>query len=80
MSDFNGRRFEGAIVLWAVRWCCKHGMSYREVAERLEERGVKVDHTTIFRCTQRYAPEIERRLRWCCAASDVAAGGWTRPM
>ena len=31
MSDFKGRHFEGEIVLWAVRWYCRYGVSYREV-------------------------------------------------
>lgn len=30
----------------------------------LAERGVNVDHTTIYRWVQRYAPEMEKRLRW----------------
>ena len=64
MNDFKGRHFEGQIILWAVRWYCKYGVSYRELEEMLEERGVVVDHTTIYRWTQRYAPEIEKRLRW----------------
>ena len=64
MNDFKGRHFEGQIILWAVRWSCKVGVSYRELEELLEERGVSVDHTTIYRWVQRYAPEIERRLRW----------------
>jgi IS6 family transposase len=42
---------------------CKYGVSYREVEEMLEERGVAVDHTMLYRRTQRYAPEIEKRLR-----------------
>ena len=64
MKDFKGRHFEGAIILWAVRWYCKYGVGYRELKEMLEERGVSVDHSTIYRWTQRYAPEIEKRLRW----------------
>jgi transposase-like protein len=28
------------------------------------ERGVSVDHSTIYRWVQKYAPEIEKRLRW----------------
>jgi transposase, IS6 family len=47
-----------------VRWYCKCGVSYRELEEMLVERGVSVDHTTIYRWPQRYAPEIEKRLRW----------------
>nr|QIQ12489.1 Mobile element protein [Klebsiella pneumoniae] len=53
-----------AIILWAVRWYCKYGISYRELQEMLAERGVNVDHSTIYRWVQRYAPEMEKRLRW----------------
>ncbi len=64
MSDFKGRRFEGEIALWAVRWYCRYGVSYRDLEQTMGERGVSVDHSTIYRWVQRYAPEIERRLRW----------------
>ena len=37
------------LVLWAVRWYCKYGISYRELQEMLAERGVNVDHSTIYR-------------------------------
>jgi transposase-like protein len=43
---------------------CKYGISYRDLAEMMQERGVIVDHTTIVRWVQRYAPEIEQRVRW----------------
>jgi transposase-like protein len=41
MNDFKGRHFKGEIILWAVRWYCKYGISYRELEEMLEERGIK---------------------------------------
>lgn len=47
-----------------MRWYCKYGISYRDLAEMMQQRGVAVDHTTIFRRVQRYAPEIEKRVRW----------------
>ena len=50
--------------MWAVRWYCQYGVSYRDLEEMFAERGMAVDHTTIFRWVQAYAPEIERRLRW----------------
>lgn len=43
---------------------CRYGISYRELEEMLEERGVDVDHTTIYRWVQAYAPETEKHLRW----------------
>jgi len=64
VSDFKGRHFEGEIVLWAVRWYCRYGVSYRDLEQMMGERGVSVDHSTIYRWVQKYAPEIERRLRW----------------
>jgi IS6 family transposase len=64
VSDFKGRHFEGEIVLWAVRWYCRYGVSYRDLEQMMGERSVSVDHSTIFRWVQKYAPEIEQRLRW----------------
>ena len=46
-----------------MRWYCKYGISYRDLAEMMSERGVAVDPSTIFRWVQRYAPEIEKRIR-----------------
>jgi IS6 family transposase len=43
MSDFKGQHFNGAVILWAVRWYCKYGISYRELAEMLDERGIQVN-------------------------------------
>lgn len=40
-SDFKWRHFEGSLILWAVRWYCKYGISYRELEEMLCERGLK---------------------------------------
>ena len=63
MSAFKWRQFTGEVILWAVRWYCRYGISYREFAEMLAERGVEVDHTTLYRWTQRYAPELEHPHR-----------------
>ena len=64
MNDFKGRHFRGEVILWAVRWYCRYGISYRDLETMLAERGVSVDHSTIYRWVQRYAPEMEKRLRW----------------
>lgn len=58
MNPFKGWHFQRDIILWAVRWYCKYGVSYRELQETLAERGISVDHTTIYLWVQRYAPEI----------------------
>jgi len=64
MAVFRWRHFAGEIILWAVRWYCRYGISYRELEEMMGERGVAVDHTTLYRWTQRYAPELEKRSAW----------------
>ncbi len=64
MNLFKHRHFEHEIIIWAVRWYCKYGISYRELEEMLSERGVQVDHSTIYRWVQRYAPIIQERLKW----------------
>jgi transposase-like protein len=63
VSLFKRCRFPAEIILLCVRWYCKYGISYRDLAEMMEERGVEVDPRTISRWVQRYAPEIERRIR-----------------
>lgn len=63
-GDFKWRHFQGEIILQCVRWYCKYGISYRDLEEMMKERGIDVDHTTIYRWVQHYAPEMEKRLRW----------------
>jgi transposase-like protein len=70
-SDFKWRHSTGEIILWAVRWYCKYGISYREPEDMMEERGLHLDHTTVHRWVQHYAPQIEKRLRWGLAALNV---------
>ena len=64
MSDFKWRHFRGEIIRHCVRWYCKYGIGYRDLAEMMLERGLEVDHTTLYRWVQHYAPEMEKRLRW----------------
>jgi transposase, IS6 family len=63
LSLFKRLRFPVEIILLCVRWYCKYGISYRDLAEIMQERGVKVDPSTIFRWVQRYGPEPEKRVR-----------------
>lgn len=48
MTSFKGRHFQSEIILWAIRWYCEYGISYHELQKMLAERGVNVDHTTIY--------------------------------
>ena len=60
---FKWRQTEPELILCAVRWYLRYSLSLRDVEELLEERSLEVDHTTVWRWVQRYAPELEQRLR-----------------
>ena len=60
---FKGRQFTAEVILWAVRWYLQFPISYRDLELMLRDRGVSVDHTTIYRWIQAYAVELEKRLR-----------------
>jgi transposase-like protein len=60
---FKWRQTEPGLILCAVRWYLRYSLSLRDVEEMLEERGLKADHTTVWRWVQRYAPELEQRIR-----------------
>src|SRR3954467_15319470 len=62
-GSFKGRQFTAEVILWAVRWYLMFPISYRDLELMLADRGVAVDHTTIFRWIQAYAPEVEKRIR-----------------
>ena len=64
MNDFKWRHLQGEVILWAVCWYCRYGVSYRGLEQDDGQRGVAVDHSTIYGWVQKYAPEIEKRLRW----------------
>jgi len=62
-KDFKWKHFEPEIILWGVRWYCRYAISYRDLKEMMEERGLEISHTTPYRWVQQYAPEIDRRTR-----------------
>ncbi len=55
-SAFAGFCFPPEVIVLAVRWYLRFAISYRDVEELLAERGVEVDHTTIYRWVQRFTP------------------------
>jgi transposase-like protein len=71
-SAFAGFRFPPEVIVVAVRWCLRFGLSYRDVEELLTERGVEVDHVTIYRWVLRFTPPhccIERSPRATASTS-----------
>jgi transposase-like protein len=68
-SAFAGFRIPPEVITLAVRWYLRYGLSYRDVEELLGERGVEVDHVTVYRWVQRFTPlfaDAARPLRHAC--------------
>jgi transposase-like protein len=64
-SAFAGFCFPPDVIVLAVRWYLRFGLSYRDVEELLAERGVEVDHVTIYRWVQRFTPLLADAARPC---------------
>ncbi len=62
-SAFTGYRFPPDVITLAVRWYLRFGLSYRDVEELLAERGIEIDHVTVYRWVQRFAPEFAEAAR-----------------
>jgi transposase, IS6 family len=60
---FRGRHFEDAIILLCVRWYLRYSLTYWDLEEIMAERNLSVDHVTIWRWVQRYAPVLNQRIR-----------------
>ena len=60
---FRGRHFADEIIVLCVRWYLRYSLSYRDLAEIMSERNLFVDPSTIWRWVQRYAPELNVRIR-----------------
>jgi len=78
-SVFAGFRFPREVISVAVRWYLRYGLSYRDVEELLAERGVTVDHVTIYRWVQRFTPEFIEAARHA-GTLPVTGGSSMRPM
>jgi len=62
-DPFKWRHYQGEIIFLCVRWYLRYALSYRDLEEMMRERGLSLDHTTIYRWVQAYAPELEKRIR-----------------
>jgi transposase-like protein len=64
-SAFAGFRFPSNVIVLAVRWYLRFGLSYRDLEELLAERGIQVDHVTIYRWVLRFTPQLADAARTC---------------
>jgi transposase, IS6 family len=64
-SAFAGFRFPPDVIVLAVRWYLRFGLSYRDVEQLLAERGIEADHVTVYRWVQRFTPLLAEAARPC---------------
>ena len=63
MLDFKGSQFERDIILWGVRWYVAYPISYRQLEEMMQERGVEVDHSSLNRWVIKYTSALDKAFR-----------------
>jgi transposase-like protein len=72
-SAFAGFCFPPDVIVLAVRWYLRFALSYRDVEELLSERGIQVDHVTIYRWVLRFTPLLAEAARPC---RHAVGGRW----
>jgi transposase-like protein len=86
MIEFKGSHFEREVILWGVRWYVAYPISYRQLEEMMEERGVEVDHSTLNRWVVKYVPLLDHQFRtrkclvgssWRLDETDSPSKWWT---
>ena len=73
MIDFKGAHSPSEVILYAVFFYVRYGVSYRDLEEIMAERGVSVDHATLNRWVVRYSPRIAEKAK---KRKQPVAGSW----
>ena len=73
MIDFKGAHYPSEVILYAVCFYVRYGVSYRDLEEIMAERGVPVDHATLNRWVVRYSPRIAEEAK---KRKQPVAGSW----
>lgn len=60
---FKWKHYQPDIILLTVRWYLRYRLSFRDLVEMMEERGLPITHTTIMRWVHQYGPELDERSR-----------------
>ncbi|WP_257151671.1 IS6 family transposase [Bacillus pseudomycoides] len=60
---FKWKHYQPDIILLTVRWYLRYNLSFRDLVEMMEERGLSLAHTTIMRWVHQYGPELDKRIR-----------------
>jgi transposase-like protein len=63
MLSFKGCHFEKEVILLCTRWYLAYPLSYLNIKEMMEKRGIDVDHSTLKRWVLKFTPFIEKEFR-----------------
>ncbi|HDR7417810.1 TPA: IS6 family transposase [Bacillus cereus] len=61
--EFKWKHYQPDIILLIMRWYLRYSLSFRDLVEMMEERGLSIAHTTIMRWVHQYGPELDERVR-----------------
>jgi len=76
MRYFKGKQFKKDIILVAIGYYCRFSLSYRDVSEILQERGVSVHPTTIMRWVHEYGNLIAHHAWYLDETYIKVKGAW----
>ena len=60
---FKWKHYQPEIILLTVRWYLRYNLSFRDLVEMMEERGLSIAHTTIMRWVHQYGPDLNKKIR-----------------
>jgi transposase-like protein len=62
-SAFKWKHYQPEVIMLMVRCYLRYNLSFRDLVEMMEERGLSISHTTIMRLVHQYGPELDKRIR-----------------
>jgi len=62
--DFKWRHYEGEVILLCLRWYLRYRLSYRNLSEMMNERGLDIVGSTVYRWVQHYSPELQKKVSY----------------
>lgn len=60
---FSRKHYQPEMIMLTVRWYLRYSLSFRDLVEMMDERGLSKAHTTIMRWVHQYGPDLNERVR-----------------
>jgi transposase-like protein len=73
-SAFKWKNYQPEMIMLAVRWYLRYNLSFYDLIEIMEERGLSIAHTTIMRWVHQYRPELDKRVRLTLRKQTIPGG------